>query len=181
MGDEDLLDGFGEDDLEGDASGLADGGSQGPDPKGETPKERKRFQDAQAALDVERKRGAKLEAELGKLRGGQEPVLEGREPARLVTDLELIEDWREAAWERYPQFKDYGIEIDAIGGNSRAEIRGAAANLVAFVEKVETRARNRVLAEYGLSSAGLGGGGEKVPDFGAMSDEDFLKFINKRG
>lgn len=166
---------FEDDELESDASDTTEGGTPAPKPTVETPKERKRFQDATSAYQKEQARANKLEAELTELRGEKEPVSEER-----VVDPEMLEDWREAAWERYPQFKDYGIEIDSIPGGSRAEIRAAAADLVAFVEKVETKAKNAVLAEYGLSSAGLGGGSVKSPEFSSMSDEEFLKLIDKR-
>lgn len=170
------------DDLEDDASGVSDG-SQAPESSdGDDPKAAKRVADAQRALHKEQARAKALEKELEELKSrGAEPVDRDKAPVAPDLNPELLEDWREAAWERYPAFKDFGIEIDAIQGGTRTEIRQAAANLAKFIDEVESKVRNRVLAEYGLSAEGLGGGKrEQYPDFGSMSSEDFLKFVEKR-
>lgn len=172
------------DDLEDEASGVTEGGSQAPESNdGDDPKAAKRFQDAQRALHKEQERVKSLQKELDELKKGKDAEPKDREEAPAVPEVnpDLLEDWREAAWERYPQFKELGIEIDAIQGGTRADIRQAAASLAKFIDEVESKVRNRVLAEHGLSADGLGGGKrEQYPDFGSMNSEEFLKFVEKR-
>lgn len=171
-----------EDDVEDDASGVTDGGSQAPESNDEDPKERKRFQDAQKALHKEQARVKALEKELESFKAkGSQPEDRAEQGAAPEINAELLEDWREAAWERFPTFKEFGIEIDAIQGSSRTEIRQSASALAKFIDEVESKVRNRVLAEHGLSADGLGGGRrETYPDFESMSSEEFLKFVEKR-
>lgn len=171
------------DDLEDEASGVTEGGSQAPESDaGDDPKAAKRIADAQRALHKEQARAKALEKELEELKAkGAEPEDREKAPQAPEVNSELLEDWREAAWERYPAFKDFGIEIDAIQGGTRTEIRQSASALAKFIEEVESKVRNRVLAEHGLAADGLGGGKrETYPDFDSMSSEDFMKFVEKR-
>lgn len=101
---------------------------------------------------------------------------------------EAIRRWMDAAKgaarDRYfnadKRFAEYGLELALIDGEEPDEMQASAKRLSALIDAVEQKARERVLEEHGLSAESVGSAPATKVDFGSMSDEEFMKFLNKR-
>lgn len=88
---------------------------------------------------------------------------------------------RENLFNQDPRFKEYGLSIDDISGNTLAEMKASAKAQRALIDGIETRARNKVLREHGLDAeVATGAASEKTPSFSEMSQEEFEKFMKQR-
>lgn len=137
----------------------------------------KRVRDLQSKADAETARANKAEAALKALKQGGSGS-GSNDPATQALMTELREASLDAVFGEFPELRDYGIDRSLIEGTTRAELRGNAASLVGLIKKVETKARNKVLAENGLSAPTTGGKVQKPVDYASMSDEDFKKLLD---
>lgn len=176
------------DDLFGDEDDAleTDGDPKDPSAKSADPKSTdKRISDLQSKADKETARANKaearlkavLEAEGNGAETGKSPVAQST-----VTDaatLAVLDMARMFAVQQYPKLAEYGVGAADLNGATPGEIAQSAAALVARYEKIETRARNKVLAENGFAPE-IEAGAKAVPtrDFSAMPKEDFDKILN---
>jgi hypothetical protein len=83
------------------------------------------------------------------------------------------------AFQQNPKLAEYGIAAADLNGSSPSDIARVATELVARFEKIETQARNKVLAEQGISpEIEAGAASTKARDFSTMSKEEFDKVVN---
>lgn len=156
---------------DGDA-GDADGDSK--DPKGEA----KRVKDLTSKWQKAEARAAKAEAALKSKTDGASDA--GKDPATTALMAELREASLDAVFGEFPELREYGIDRDLIEGSTRAELRSQAESLVALIKNVSTKARNKALADAGVKAEPSGATRKPPVDYGAMSDEEFLKLIGTR-
>lgn len=92
---------------------------------------------------------------------------------------------KEGARERWynsdPRFAAYGLEQALIEGADPEAMQASAKRLAALIDSVESKARQKVLDEHGLTPEFAGSTKAPTYDFASMSDEDFAKFLAKRG
>jgi hypothetical protein len=136
----------------------------------------KRIRDLQSKADAAEARANKAEAALkAKAQGGSG---DGVDPATKALMSELREASLDAVFGEYPALRDYGIDRSLIEGTTRAEMREAATSLVALIKSVETKARNKALADAGIKAEPAGSTRSKPVDYANMSEEAFLKLLN---
>lgn len=178
------------DDLGGDAGGAdagSDSGEAGTDAP--PPKESKRISDLMSAAQKAQARANKAEArvkalEAAKSESGSQS--DDTAPARDERDEER-QEWvsaqreflRERALNSDARLEEYGISADDIAGSTPAEIKASVKRYQALIDAVETKARNRLLLEYGLNPEIAGQAMDPKVDIGAMSDDDFEKLVQK--
>lgn len=179
------IDDFNEDNDDG-ANGSDDSASvEKPDesktPK--TPKSDKRVTDLQSKADQETARANKLQKQLDAIAAAtKEPGSDGgneANPSNASVDPAIIDMARMFAYQQNPRLADYGVEMSDISGSTPSEVAKNAAELVARFEKIETIARNKVLAEQGLAPEITSSGTPSVKrNFETMPKEDFDKFVD---
>lgn len=143
----------------------------------ESGKPDKRIRDLQSKADAAEARANKAEAALKALKQGGSGS-GSNDPATQALMTELREASLDAVYGEYPQLRDYGIDRSLIEGSTRAELRGNAASLVGLIKSVETKVRNKVLSEHGLTAPASGGKVQKPVDYSSMSDADFEKLLS---
>lgn len=147
----------------------------------------KRVSDLQSKADKETARANKAEAQLKRLLAvAKEPDAEDSTEAPLGTptaDGYVLEMARMFTVQANPRLAEYGLSEADLSGSTPGEIAQSAAQLIARFEKVETRVRNKVLAENGLAPEIDGAPSSKpvTRDFSKMSSEDFKKFVDSVG
>lgn len=88
---------------------------------------------------------------------------------------------REQLFNADPRFREAGLTVEAITGDTLAEMKASAKAQLNLIAGIETRARNKILREHGLEpEVSTGAASEKSPNFGDMSQEEFDKFLQKR-
>lgn len=154
----------------------AEEGAEDSDSDGSLPPE-KRVKKLQSIADKATARANKLEKELEKLQKAQDGTgSEGsKDPERQALEDELREDRLDSVFAEFEELKSYRVSRDAIEGRTRAEMRDSAAQLVGLIKRVETRTRNRVLKERGLTADATGATRGTPKNYANMSDEDFEK------
>jgi hypothetical protein len=180
---DDLLDeDEGEESGDDSGSGGAESGAGG-DPKSSE----KRISDLQSKADKETARANKAETELARLKsaladedaGAGAPPPSGGAPAGDATVLDMA---RMFVYAQHPKLEEYGVPASDLTGSNPNEIAQSAADLAAQVEKIETKARNKMLAENGMAPEIDGGSPPPPPrDFSKMSSEDFAKLMAEHG
>lgn len=138
----------------------------------------KRIRDLQSAADKATARANKAEEALKALKRGDGTADGSNDPAQKALLLELRESALDAVFASQPLLKEYGIDRDIIEGSTRAEVRESAAALVGLIKSLETKVRNKTLAEHGLKAETSGSARKPLPNFETMSDEDFEKVLN---
>ena len=84
------------------------------------------------------------------------------------------------AVQQTPKLAEYGLTASDLTGNTPSEIAQSAADHVARFEKIETKVRNKVLAENGMAPEIDAGSPPSPPrDFSKMSKEDFQKVMDE--
>jgi hypothetical protein len=175
------------DDLDGDdpSGSGSDGDDAGAPPaQGKAPesKESKRVNDLMGKWQSEQERNKRLQAQLDELKGKKTTDGDGQ-PAPDPEREAWIEAQRDFARERGlnsdPRLADYGLTSDDITGNTPAEIKASVKRWTDVIDAIETKARNRVLAEHGLSPEVAGGSAPKVPDVASLSDDDFEALVRR--
>lgn len=165
--------------FEGDADADAEeAAAESPDTN-ESEVERRKLQ---SERDKERARANKLEAELRKL---QEQAPKGIQPAPkgdLPPDVAVwLASAKEAARERWfnsdPRFSRYGLDVALVDGETPDAMQASAKRLSSLIDAIESKTRDSILAEHGISPAPAGGGSTALPDFMSMKDDDFDKLV----
>lgn len=186
------LDLFDEEEADGAESGAADGAAAAPPAAGSPSeaKNSKRINDLMSRAQKAEAQAAKFEKQLKAVRGAADgaaaavPVPESEKAPEVPVE---VRRWLDAAkggvvdrlYGSDPRFATYGIDKAAIGGDTPEAVAEAVKQLSALIDKVETRVRNDTLAEHGMNPAPGGGGAAAGPNVGAMSDEEFEKFLAK--
>lgn len=146
----------------------------------------KRTNDLMSKWQAEQAKSAKLEKELASLKSAKQPAPKGSATSDGNPDAdEFLKFTRESArkqlYDGDPRLGEYGVDLDAITGSTLAEMKKSFKSQVALVDTIETKARNRVLSEHGLSpEVEAGQGAEGLPSFSSMSDKEFAEFLTAR-
>lgn len=138
----------------------------------------KRVRDLQSKADKAEARANKAERDLKQLRE-KGPSAGTNDPERDAINQELREAALDAVFADTAELREFGIDRSLIEGSTRAEIRESATSVVALIKSVSTKTRNKVLKEHGIESPSSGGPRTPPRDYGAMSDEDFLKLLDQ--
>ena len=139
-------------------------------------KSSKRISDLQSKADREAARANKAEKALAALkRDGSGSG--ANDPATQALMTELREASLDAIFGEFPELREYGIDRSLIEGTTRAELRQSATSLVGLIKSVQTKARNRALAEHGIKAEPAGSRRTAPVDYASMSDEDFEKVL----
>lgn len=172
MEDEDLDTGDEEGETEDGDTG--DDGSEASAPKGEA----KRIADLMSKAQREEARANKAEAALKASRDGTS-ANGSKDPATRALMVELREASLDAVFGEYPELREYSIDRSLIEGTTRAEMREAASSLVSLIKNVTTKARNKALADAGVKVEPLGATRKPPKSAAEMSDEEFLKMLDR--
>lgn len=139
----------------------------------------KRVSDLQSKFDKETARANKLQKQLDALTAAEkEDGTEARKSlsgGNASTDNGVLDVARMLAYQTNPKLADYGVAMSDLNGSTAAEIVANAAALVAQFEKVETRIKNKVLADNGLAPDISDTPPPPKRDIANMSSEDFTK------
>lgn len=152
-------------------------GADGDKPAGKKPLtgDAKRIADLQSKAD---KAEARANAAEKALKAAKQGGGGGGDPATQALMAELREASLDAVFGEFPQLRDYSIDRSLIEGASRAELREKATELVGLIKSIETKVRNKVLADNGIVAPATGDKVRKAVDYATMSDEDFEKVLN---
>lgn len=178
----DVLDDFEDEGTESDDGAPAgDPSTAAGDPKSSD----KRVKDFQSLADRETARANKAEKRLKALEaalasGDSE---EGKPATSVGGDAQnqmILDMARMFAVSANPKLAEFGLEASDLTGSTPSEIAQSAAALIARFEKVETRVRNKVLADNGLAPEIVSGKAPETQarDFSEMGKEDFDKLLN---
>lgn len=181
------------DDLDSGNDAAPESGSEGsappsPDQSGEKSGSEKRINDLMSARDQATARANAAEARLAELEGKKTPASDGKTkndaaPASAADQwAALLRDQaRDQLFASDPRLAEYGIEKSLITGETPEEMKAALETQIKVVDSIETKARNKALAEHGLEPEVRGGSGEKPIDYASMSKEDFEKAVARAG
>lgn len=180
--DNDLFDGDGGDDSSDDDALSGDSSKSGKDPKSTD----KRISDLQSKADKETARANKAETQLNRLlAAAKDPddAGEGKGSSSGAPDAAttvMIDMAKMFVFQQHPKLAEYGLSTSDLNGSNPGEIAQSAAGLVARFEKIETQARNKVLADNGLAPelAADQTVSKKQVDYSKMSAEDFKKTLD---
>lgn len=174
------------DDNEGDESGTGSGDA-GPAPQtGQTngaSNSDQRVSDLMSKWQTEQARANRLQAQLDQRgKGAGDGKTEGdaaAEPSQadqfLAYQRELT---REMVFKRDERLAKYGLAASAITGATPAEMEASLEAHRAFLDSVETQARQGLMVEFGIEPTVGGGGASEPPaNFGTMSSEEFEKYV----
>jgi hypothetical protein len=142
----------------------------------------KRVRDLQSKADKETARANKAEAELARVKAALVQDSESGTPpsSGAPADGALLDMARMFAYQQNPKLAEYDVPVSALNGGTPSEIAASAAELVARYERIETKARNKLLAENGQApEIDSGGPPAKARDFSTMSKEDFNKLVDE--
>lgn len=128
---------------------------------------------------------AKAEAELARLKGADKGD-DGKNRSSQVDESEkefralLAENARKILYESEPRLRQYEIGVDAIEGDTPAEMRASLVRQTKIIDLLESKITDNVLAEHGLA-AEIGGGGQvpSVKEIADMSTEEFNAMFDK--
>jgi hypothetical protein len=168
------------DDATDDSADTSESESEG-DPKSTD----KRVRDLQSKADKETARANKAEAQLARLlAAAKAPESEGSgTPAPAggnVADTAILDMARMFAYQQHPKLAEYGLTTADLTGSTPSEVAETAVALVARFEKIETRVRNKVLADNGMAPEIDGGAPPAKPrDFSKMPKADFDKLVEE--
>jgi len=159
----------------------ADGADDGADGSADDSKAGsgdKRIRDLQSRADAAEARANKAEQALQKaLSRGEDKGSGPKDPEREALLSELREASLDAVFGENPELKAYGIDRSLIEGRTRAEMRESASALVTLIKAVETKAKNKALAEHGIKPEPAGSSRSQPKNYAEMSDEDIEKEI----
>ena len=174
--DDQLVDGD-EDAEDADESGSEAGADDAPqDPKD------KRIRDLMSNWQKEQAKVTRLEAQLARRNtdaGDDSAPAQGAPAADEGFNEILRESAREALYKSDPRLAKFGFKPDVITGATAEEMKQSLASQKAFLDAVEGKVRNEVLAEHGLTNDAAGGSAESPQDYASMSSEDFAKLVSR--
>ncbi len=177
---DDLLDG--DEDESADDSGSEESESDADE---KSKSSDKRIRDLQSAKDKETARANKAESENQRLRAAltSGDAGAGAPPAGgAAADEQVLDMARMFVYQQHPKLEEYGIAATDLTGSSPTEIAQSAAAAVARLDKLETKARNKVLADNGMAPEVYGGNPPPPPrDYSKMSKEEFDKVLAEHG
>lgn len=173
LGLDDDLDNEGE---PGSDAAASDGALPSDDESGS--KESKRVNDLTSKWQKAEARAKKAEAALAKSKPESDA---GAAPAVAPEVSEWIEAQREFARERAlnsdPRLAEYGLTADDIAGDTPAEVKASVKRQIDLINSIETKVRQRLLIEHGLSPEVPGGGRTERLDIDGMSEKDFDQLV----
>lgn len=177
------------DDLDtGDAGDAGDAGSAGDAGDAPPPKESKRINDLMSMAQKAEARAAKAEKALKDLQAGDKGKGSGGDAPAPASDSDPArEEWisaqreflRERALGSDARLEEYGIGLDDITGDTPAAIKASVNRYRTLIDAVETKARTRLLQEYGLNPEISGQAMDPKVDIDGMSTDDFNKLVEK--
>jgi hypothetical protein len=183
--DSDLFDDLG---IDTDADSGTDS-DEGPDARaegetgedGEKGRKRTREDDLMSKWQSEQAKNKRLEARLAALEAQSKG---GDKGAEIPPDVrQWMDAARDAARERFyemdPRLAEYGIPASSITGDTPDQMRASVKAYRDLIDSVETKARNKVLAEHGIVAESVGSSRFTSKDFVSMSDEEFDKVISQ--
>lgn len=184
---DDLFDGNDGDELDAQSDGskddaLAPGDQDSPPPASDS----KRVNDLMSKWQSAEAKAARLEAELARTKT-QVPGARNSGDRQAKPADEWAEFHRSMArdklFESEPRFARYGIDATAIEGATPAEMQASFNRQKALIDKIETAARNTILAEHGLIPEVAAGASERSEpvDFARMSSKEFEEYLSKHG
>lgn len=184
-----------DDDLEDGVDGGADDGATGSQTDGDqsgSPSDSTSASDSDKRYNDLMSKWQKAEARAKKLQS----VIDGKDsgtqtsgaPASVKDDPKLkawldeaAADVAERAYRSDPRFEQYGISASEFRGESPDEIRNKVKQTRDLIEKMETRIRNAVLSEHGLSpEVGSTRSAPQKP-FDQMSSKEFNDYLKAQG
>lgn len=158
-----------------------------PDNKSASGGDDKRVNDLMSKWQAEQAKSANLQKEIDALKGKSKPAPKDKPAGDPVDNSqadEFVQFARESArkqlFDSEPRFAEYGLDVDAISGQTLSEMKAAAKAQLSLIDGIESRARNRILAEHGLDPDITTGQGEKPTSFSTMSDKEFAEFMSQR-
>jgi hypothetical protein len=171
------------DDQDPDGSDGDDADALPSDPPGDAAKnESKRINDLTSKWQKAEARAKKAEEAL-KAKGGGADAGQGTELPEEVR--RWMDSAKDAAKERWfnsdKRFADYGLEVGLIDGADPSEMQAKAKTLSGLIDAIESKAREAVMREHGITPEFSGGQPTQKHDFASMSDEEFAKFLERRG
>lgn len=145
--------------------------------------ESKRINDLMSKWQASEAENARLKAQLD---GGDAQPTKGKRQRRQSEDQDQFmefarEQARNTLFGSDPRLAKYGVAPDAITGTTPEEMRESFSRQQKLIDSLESKIRNEVLQQHGLD-LGVAGGGrqENTPDFGKMSQDEFIKYIERR-
>ena len=179
--DNDLEDGV-DGSLDGDAGSQADGSQSGsPSDNTSASDSDKRYNDLMSKWQKAEARAKKLEEAIkGKENGTQAPAngLSIKDDPKLKAWLdEAAADVAERAYRSDPRFEQYGISASEFRGESPEQIRAKVKQTRDLIDKMETRIRNELLAEHGLSPDVGSTRPAPTKSFDQMSSKEFADYM----
>ena len=183
--DNDLEDGV-DGSLDGDAGSQADGGQSGsPSDDTSASDSDKRYNDLMSKWQKAEARAKKLEEAIkGKESGAQTPAngFSIKDDPKLKAWLdEAAADVAERAYRSDPRFEQYGISASEFRGESPEQIRAKVKQTRELIDKMETRIRNELLAEHGLSPDVGSTRPAPTKSFDQMSSKEFNDYMKSLG
>lgn len=183
--DNDLEDGV-DGSLEGDAGSQADGDQSGsPSDNTSASDSDKRYNDLMSKWQKAEARAKKLEEAIkGKDGSAQTPAngLSIKDDPKLKAWLdEAAADVAERAYRSDPRFEQYGISASEFRGESPEQIRAKVKQTRDLIDKMETRIRNELLAEHGLSPDVGSTRPAPAKSFDQMSSKEFNDYMKSLG
>lgn len=163
----------------------ADSDSESESGAGKDPKSDKRIRDFQAKADAETARANKAEKRLAALEAAMKETgaEDGKPPAKADGDgsQDIILDMaRMFAFQQNPRLAEYGLTAADLNGATPNAIAEHATELIERFEKIETRVKNKVLADQGLApEVDAGSPPASARDFSKMPTADFEKVMNE--
>lgn len=135
----------------------------------------KRLNDLMSKWQKAEARAKKAEAELAKTK---QPTKTDDAPKEDEFTQFMRENVRSVLFGQNPILKEYGFKESDIAGQTPAEMRASLSRLTKQVNAMEARAFQRAQEQLGIDP-GITGSvhGDKLPDFAAMSDEEFEKYL----
>lgn len=180
--DNDLFEGL-DDDIDGLSGSDSDEGQDAPGTDGaqdgaDKAKKRTREDDLMSKWQSEQAKNERLQKELVRLQGTKST--QGAVPPEVQQWMDAAKDAaRERFYETDPRLAEYGIPASAITGNTPDEMRASVKGYRDLIDSVETKARNKVLAEHGIVAESVGSSRFDDQDLVGMSDKDFDKLVNQ--
>jgi hypothetical protein len=155
-----------------------------PPEKAPAPKdESKRINDLMSKWQTEKARADRLEAaQAASSKGGDQQDGGTGSDAELDEFKDFAREYaRNQLFASDPRLAQAGIEAEDIVGTTLAEMQASFKKHLKVVGGIESRLRNKILAEHGLDpDVATGAGTEKTPSFTTMSDKDFAAFMAER-
>lgn len=150
-----------------------------PDDKSST-----RINDLMSKWQSEQAKANRLQKELDELMAGKGSPAKGDAGSGAGAD-EFVQFARETTrttlFESDPRLANYGLTADDIAGDTVAEMKASLSERVKWITQIESKARERVLEEHGLTpEVSTGSLRDTGKTFSTMSEKEFAEFLKER-